>query len=479
VPTDTAVVWFRDDLRLHDNEALVRAAAADELLPVYVVDPRQFGERAYGGPGSFRFEKTGPHRARFLVESVADLRGSLRERGSDLIVREGRPSEVVPALADAVDADAVHFQRLPAPEERTVADAVADRLSDGVEACRHWTHTLHHIEDLPTPVDEVDDTFTPFKRAVEADSTVRDTFDVPALPTRPPVDGGPGTVPSVADLGVDPGDPDDRGVLPFAGGESRGRDRLETYVWERDRLREYRETRNGLVGPDFSSKLSPWLNRGCLSPRRVHATVKRYETERVANDSTYWLLFELRWRDFFQFQVAKHGATLFRPGGIRERDDIDWRDGGPAFERWKAGETGVPFVDATMRELNATGYVSNRGRQNAASFLANDCRVDWRRGAAYFETMLVDYDAASNYGNWAYVAGVGNDSRDRSFDVVGQAHRYDGDAAYVKRWCPELDALPPASAHEPWTMSADEQATYGVELGADYPRPVVDPAALS
>jgi deoxyribodipyrimidine photo-lyase len=478
VASTTAVVWFREDLRLHDNEALVRAAAADELLPVYVVDPREFGERPYGGTASFRYEKTGPHRARFLRESVADLRSSLRDRGSDLVVREGRPEAVVPSLAAAVDADSVHWHALPTPEERAVADGVARRLTDdGVETGRYWGHTLHHVDDLPTPVSDIDDTFTPFKRAVEADATVREPFDVPALPARPAVDGGPGELPPVQALGVDPVPADDRGVLPFEGGETRAVERLEAYVWERDRLREYKETRNGLIGADYSSKLSPWLNRGCLSPRRVYEAVQRYEAERVANDSTYWLLFELRWRDFFQFQFRKHGAAFFAPGGIRERDDVDWRDDGAAFDRWVAGETGVPFVDANVRELNATGYVSNRGRQNAASYLANDLRVDWRLGAAYFETQLVDYDPCSNYGNWAYIAGVGNDSRDRSFDVVGQARRYDGDAAYVKRWCPELDPLPPQYAHEPWTMSEAEQREYGVEIGVDYPEPVLDPTA--
>ncbi|ELK51716.1 deoxyribodipyrimidine photolyase, partial [Haloferax sp. BAB-2207] len=268
--------------------------------------------------------------------------------------------------------------------------------------------------------------------------------------------------------------PDDRGVLPFDGGETAALDRVESYIWAGDHLREYKETRNGLLGADYSSKFSPWLNEGCLSSRYVKAEVDRYEARRVENDSTYWLVFELRWRDFFQFQFAKHGSDCFHREGIRERTDIDWRRDDAKFERWAAGKTGIPFVDANMRELNATGYMSNRGRQNAASFLANDLRLDWRRGAAYFETRLVDYDPASNYGNWAYIAGVGNDSRDRSFDVRWQANRYDEDAEYVKTWLPELDAVPAEYAHEPWKLSEAEQASYGVELGVDYPEPIVD-----
>jgi deoxyribodipyrimidine photo-lyase len=239
-------------------------------------------------------------------------------------------------------------------------------------------------------------------------------------------------------------------------------------------LREYRETRNGLLGSDYSSKFSPWLALGCLSPRRIDAEIREYERERVENDSTYWLRFELTWRDFFQFQLAKYGSTWFQPGGIRERDDIEWRQDREQFDRWAAGETGIPFVDANMRELNATGYMSNRGRQNVASFLANDLRIDWRKGAAYFEARLVDYDVASNWCNWAYQAGVGNDSRDRSFDVLWQADRYDPNAEYVTHWCPELDGLPPEYAHEPWTMRAEEQAEYGVQVGIDYPVPMIE-----
>jgi deoxyribodipyrimidine photo-lyase len=482
---DTALWWVRNDARLHDNAALEAAADADRLLPVYVVDPRHYGQQPYGGRASFQFEKTGPYRARFRREAVADLRASLDDAGSALLVREGRPDEVLPAVAAAVDADAVHFQALPAPEERDAAGAVVSALaSDGVRTASHWTHTLHHVADLPDGIDGIADTFTPFRQSVENDSRVREPIPEPELPGTPDLGGldgdGLGSFPSFDDLGLSEPEYDDRGVLGFEGGESAGLDRLEQYVWEGDHLRAYKQTRNGMLGPDYSSKLSPWLNAGCLSPRYVKREVDRYEDERTSNDSTYWLLFELRWRDFMAFQTAKHGGQFFALNGIRERDDIDWElpDADPAareqFERWARGETGIPFVDANMRELNETGYMSNRGRQNVASFLANSLRVDWRRGAAYFETQLVDYDPGSNYGNWAYVAGVGNDSRNSYFDVVKQARNYDGDGEYVRHWLPELRGLQPAYVHEPWEMDREEQAAYGVVLGEDYPEPMVD-----
>ena len=478
----TAILWFRRDLRLHDHEALRAAAGADELLPVYVFDPREYGSQPYGGSDSFRFEKTGAHRLRFRREALADLRESLRDRESDLVVREGHPEEILPELAAAVDADLVSMHTWPAPEESGVEAAVKDRLREhDLRIERAWGHTLYHINDLPSPYTEISDTYTAFRKAVERDASVRDRISTPSPPPLPDaVDETVerGSLPSTADLLDETSKwldgPDDRGVLPFEGGESAALDRVETYLWTDDRLREYKETRNGLLGEDYSSKLSPWLNEGCLSPRYVHDEVRRYEELRTQNDSTYWLLFELIWRDFFQFQVAKHGTTFFTRGGIRERSDIEWQEDETAFERWTQGETGIPFVDANMRELNRTGFMSNRGRQNVASFLANNLRLDWRRGAAYFETQLVDYDPCSNYGNWAYIAGVGNDSRDRYFNIVKQARTYDSQAEYVSHWLPELEPLPPEYAHEPWKLDREEQASFGVELGVDYPEPMVD-----
>ncbi|ELZ94245.1 deoxyribodipyrimidine photolyase [Haloferax mucosum ATCC BAA-1512] len=476
--TDTiSLVWFRRDLRLHDNEALVEACAADRVVPVYCFDPGDYGTRPFGGDDSFDFEKTGAHRARFRLESVADLRSSLRDRDSDLLVRVGRPESVIPDVAAAVDAASVTMHTWPTAEEMQVEAAVKREHRDAdIDPRRFWGHTLTHLDDLPMAYDDVPDTYTTFRNAVERDATVREPLHIPEIPAFPADAPDPGSIPSIADLDETLTTPrfDDRGVLRFDGGETAALDRVESYIWEGDHLREYKETRNRMLGADYSSKFSPWLNEGCLSPRYVQSEVERYEDVRVSNDSTYWLTFELRWRDFFQFQFAKHGTEFFRRGGIRDRTDIDWRTDDAQFERWAAGETGIPFVDANMRELNATGYMSNRGRQNAASFLANNLRLDWRRGAAYFETQLVDYDPASNYGNWAYIAGVGNDSRDRYFNIVKQARQYDANADYVKHWLPELDGLPAEYAHEPWTMTADEQADYGVQLGRDYPEPMVD-----
>ncbi|MFO7925924.1 DASH family cryptochrome [Natronomonas sp.] len=460
----TAIVWFRDDFRLEDNATLTDAiAASDEVVPVYVADPRRRGETRYGT------RKRGSIRAKFRRESLADLRTSLRERGGDLCIRNGRVEEVVPALAERVDAEAVYAQTKPATEELSRETAVGNALPGDVAFERRWTHTLYHIDDLPTPYDRMEDTFTPWRKGVEKGASVRDPVSAPETIPTPDIglDSGELPVPSELSVGDPPGD--DRAVLAFEGGASAAKRRLQAYLWEGDHLRTYKQTRNDMLGANYSSKFSPWLATGCLSPRTIYREIERYERERVSNEDTYWLVFELLWRDFFQFQFRKHGADFFAPTGIRAVDK-DWSRDRDAFRRWATGETGVPFVDANMRELNRTGYMSNRGRQNVASFLTDALGIDWRWGAAYFEERLVDYDVASNWGNWAYRAGVGNDSRDNYFDVLSQAEYYDGNADYVTAWIPELDGLPPEYAQRPWRMSDRERTDYGV----DYPRPMLD-----
>jgi deoxyribodipyrimidine photo-lyase len=260
----------------------------------------------------------------------------------------------------------------------------------------------------------------------------------------------------------------------FAGGETVGLARLNHYLWEADALKTYKQTRNGMVGANYSSKFSAWLALGCLSPRRVYAAVQQYERDRLRNDSTYWLIFELLWRDYFRLIAAKHSDRIFYPSGLRGLA-IDWQQDWERFDVWRNGKTGFPLVDANLRELACSGFMSNRGRQNVASFLTKNLGIDWRLGAEWFESLLVDYDVCSNYGNWNYAAGVGNDARGfRYFNISKQAKDYDPEGLYVKHWLPELAAIPAAKVHEPWRLQPVEQRRFGVTIGVDYPGPVVD-----
>jgi deoxyribodipyrimidine photo-lyase len=467
----TAIVWFRNDLRIRDHEPLRSAADHhDRVIPVYCFDPRHFGTTMFDLP------KTGAIRARFLRESVEDLRASLQDLGSDLLVRRGRPEDVLPSLVRETGATAVlHFQEI-GTEETAVEEAVAKALSDtDARPGYFWGKTLYHAKDLPFDVpDDIPEVYTNFRKGVENQSQVRSTIAPPESLPPLPDDLAPGPIPRLDDLGFDrDGAVDDRSVLPFHGGETRGLDRIDEYIWREDCLKKYKATRNGLLGANYSSKFSPWLAHGCITPRQIYEQVQRYEQERVSNKSTYWMTFELIWRDFHTFAAGKAGPQLFAPGGPAGNDP-HWRDHDEAFERWANGTTGIPFVDANMRELNRTGFMSNRGRQNVASMLSMSLQQDWRKGAAYFESRLVDYDVCSNWGNWAYNSGVGHDPRDRYFNIVKQAKRYDGDGEYVRYWLPELSDVPDPYVHEPHRMSRDEQEAASCVIGADYPKPIVD-----
>ncbi|HOZ88552.1 MAG TPA: FAD-binding domain-containing protein, partial [Bacteroidia bacterium] len=189
------------------------------------------------------------------------------------------------------------------------------------------------------------------------------------------------------------------------------------------------------IGGDYSSKFSPWLAMGCLSPREIYYELKKYEAEFSANDSTYWLIFELIWRDYFRFMMKKYRHQFFMYSGIKNSTKSSKLPDNKAMSKWVAGKTGNDFIDANMLELKQTGFMSNRGRQNVASYFCNDLKLDWRCGAAYFEQQLIDYDVSSNWGNWAYLAGVGNDPRgQRCFNIEKQAKEYDPKRLYQTLW---------------------------------------------
>ncbi len=463
------LVWYRNDLRVHDHEPLHQALQRANVIPIYCFDPRQFGLTSFG------FAKTGGFRAQFLLESVADLRYSLQKMGSDLIVCCGQPEQVIPKLVEQLNVTAIYAHRTVTSEEIAVETALQRALNRlDVPLKLFWGHTLYHLDDLPFDLRGIPEVFTTFRKQVEKHSTVNPTFPaLPALSALPP-DLETGNLPTLAELGLTAPTQDIRARLAFQGGETAGQDRLKHYFWTQNRLRVYKETRNGMLAPDDSSKFSPWLSLGCLSPRYVYEQVLQYEHERVQNDSTYWLIFELLWRDYFHFIAAKHGDKIFYPAGL-QGISIPWKQDWQRFELWQEGKTGYPLVDANMRELAATGFMSNRGRQNVASFLTKNLGIDWRMGAEWFESQLLDYDVCSNWGNWNYTAGVGNDARGfRFFNILKQAKDYDPQGQYVQHWLLELAQIPGQLVHEPWKLSIAQQKQYGVRLGVDYPRPVVD-----
>jgi deoxyribodipyrimidine photo-lyase len=453
-----AIVWFRHDLRLHDNEALTNALRmAEEVIPIYVFD-----ERTFKGTTRFGFPKTGKFRAKFIIESVEDLRQNLKRFGSNLIVRTGKPEDILAELCRSQHCSWVFCNRERTDEEVKVQDALENNLwGSGIELIYTRGKMLYYTQDLPAPVQHTPDIFTQFRKENEHVTPVRPPLATPASLPQLSSDIDPGSIPTLSDFGHEEVVPDPRSVLQFRGGETAGLERLRHYLFGSNAVATYKETRNGLVGADYSSKLSPWLAQGCLSPKMVYQELKRFERERVSNESTYWLFFELLWRDFFRLMAKKYGNRIFKKGGTQGKSLKHLTNNHLMFEDWAKAHTGVPFIDANMNELNATGWMSNRGRQNTASFLVRDLKVNWQMGAEYFESQLIDYDPASNWGNWNYVAGVGSDPReDRYFNILTQARNYDPNGDYVRLWLPEFRDVPREYAHRPDLLNSAQRQLF-------------------
>ncbi len=463
------LVWFRNDLRLHDQVALSRALdECDEVLPIYCLDPRHFEKRPLG------FPKTGSFRAKFLLEALEDLRASLVGLGSNLLVLQGKPEAIIPQVCVNHDCQMVYGSKEVGQEETDVEDALEKELwKSKIQLHLEWQSTLYHIEDIPWPVGNLPNIFTNFRKACERESEVRPALSSPTTVPTIMVDDY-GDLPSLSLLGLDSATADSRAAIIPVGGESHGVERLQQYFWQKDELKNYKYTRNGLLGEDYSSKFSPWLALGCLSPRYIYEEVRKYEQSVKKNQSTYWLVFELIWRDYFRLVARKYGSQIFLPGGIkRQRPEME--NNNEVFELWRTGQTGVPFIDANMRELLTTGFMSIRGRQNVASFLIKDLQINWTWGAEWFESQLIDYDVCSNWGNWLYVAGVGNDPREnRYFNIMSQAMKYDAKGEYVRIWLPELVQIPGYKIHHPAELPDYELKKYGVQIGHHYHKSIVD-----
>ncbi len=466
-----AILWFRQDLRLHDNESLASALKqAEEVYPIYVFDERVF----LGKTRRFGFPKTGKYRAKFYLESVADLQKNLCALGSDLIVKIGKPEEIVAQLAREVKASWVFCNRERMQEELLVQEKLEQNLwQSGIEVMFSRGKMLFHTQDLPFPVNQTPDSFTVFRKETERMVTIRQPF--PGPETMPPLPPGTdlGKLPTLEDLGHAAFANDPNTALDFQGGETAGLARVRHYFEGSKAVKNYKETRNELLGADFSTKFSPWLAAGCLSPKHIYHELRRFEKENGANESTYWVFFELLWRDFFRFMGKKHGNKIFQKSGTLSDQKLPkWSEDPTLFQIWADGRTGIPFIDANMRELARTGWMSNRGRQNVASFLTKDLNMNWQMGAEWFESVLIDYDVCSNWGNWNYVAGVGSDPReDRCFNILKQAKTYDPKGDFVKTWLPELSEIAPEKIHRPDLLTDAEAQKIG--LGIKYPKPML------
>lgn len=395
---------------------------------MYCFDDSHFETTVYG------FKKTGSFRAQFLLESLEDLDAKLRVLGSGLRIVMGKPEVEIPKLVQEYKAQKVFAKREVAFEEKQTENKVQTELFKlRCELDTYSTSTLYHAEDLPFSIKDIPDVFTNFRKKTEKDAEIRPPFTAPKQINSPEI--SPLELPTFEALGLAKTTIDSRAVLQFKGGETEAIKRLQHYFYDTQSLSTYKETRNGMVGADYSSKFSPWLAMGCISARFIYAEIKKYEMQFGANDSTYWLVFELLWRDFFRFMFKKYQTKFFLYEGIKLKKGNSKSLNEKLLSQWVNGTTASDFINANMLELQQTGFMSNRGRQNVASYFCNELNMDWRLGAAYFEEQLIDYDVCSNWGNWAYLAGVGNDPRGhRFFNIEKQATDYDKNKAFRKLW---------------------------------------------
>lgn len=425
----TAIVWFKTDLRIEDNETLIKAISqSQKIIPVYCFDDSDYETTAFG------FKKTGSFRAQFLLEALEDLDANLRSLGSGLLIVKGKPEIEIPKIVQENKVQKVFAKREVAYEEKKTEKLVQDelfKLRCELEMCS--TSTLYHAEDLPFSIKDIPDVFTNFRKKIEKDAIIRKPFEKPTKINSPEIKTL--QLPTLEELDLKKIKIDKRAAISFKGGETEAIKRMNYYFFETKSLSKYKETRNEMVGADYSSKFSAWLAMGCISPRFIYAEVKKYEKEFGANDSTYWLIFEILWRDFFRFMFKKYQTKFFLYSGIKTNKVNSKSLNEKLLSQWINGKTPSDFINANMLELKLTGFMSNRGRQNVASYFCNELNMDWRIGASYFEEQLIDYEVCNNWGNWAYLAGVGNDPREhRYFNIEKQANDYDKKMVFRSLW---------------------------------------------
>lgn len=431
----TGLVWFKNDLRLHDNEALCQAIAdCDQMVFCYCIEKSIFKQLNLG------FQITGSSRFLFLEQSILNLQKNLEHLGGHLLIGTESAVDFIPKLVVQYNINAIYGECEYASEELQLIKGVKTKLPT-VEFSLYWGKTLYHIDDIPFPINKIPLTSKAYRIPTSKESYPRNPFKtVSILNALPNVEST--EFPSHLNYGFT--DEDMKLSEPFVeGGEEEGLKRLQYYTFESELLTGYRWSRNKSLGLDFSSKFSPYLALRCLSPREIYKKVKHYEATVKKNASTWWIVFELVWRDYFTFKGMKFGNAIFQTEGFKKKA-IAFENNTDYFKRWCDGQTGIPFVDAHMRQLNQTGYMSNRGRVNCSSYLVHDLKIDWTWGASYFESRLIDYDVSANWMNWhmqAYEIYYTN--------PVHQSNKYKAQD-YIRKWIPELKTLDDVGVLIPW-----------------------------
>ncbi|SFB79604.1 deoxyribodipyrimidine photo-lyase [Marinospirillum celere] len=414
----TGLYLFTQDLRLSDNPLLLRAAQEnDYLLLVYAVDPNHFK------PKAFSLKRLGQHRWRFLLDALDELNHRLRGLNQHLQLLFDQPLRGLSQLIDQHQVGSFYISEQVGYYENQLIKHLQARFTD-LSIQQLNTQRIWDLDEIPFSLSQLPGTFTQFRKQVEQ-LKIESAFEpITELPPSP----------KQGSLGLQELPNSSQATQPLTtGGEVSAQAHLAEY-FSTDQPSTYKQTRNALQGRFQSTGFSPWLAQGCLSPRQILQELANYEASKKANESTYWIFFELMWREYFQLYALTYGARLFHFQGIQGRKPLT-SFYPQRFKAWCEGETQWPLINACMKQLKATGWMSNRGRQLVASCLVNELQLDWRYGAAWFEQELIDYDVGSNWGNWQYLAGVGADPRgSRHFNLEKQAALYDPDGDFTRLW---------------------------------------------
>ena len=420
-----SIVWFRNNMRVEDNSSLTNAISNSDSVIGYInIDPKNFIFTNYG------FKKTEKYRAKFLLETISDLKRQLDSLNISLIITHDDFEKSLKKIINQYEITNIYLQTEWTRDELTEESFIPEKIN----LIKDFDQFLYSPTDVKGLYDNIPRGFSNFRKKCEKYLSVNNILSIPkSLNSNNNIlEDYP--IPSLSDLGFKDFEIHKDSVFRFRGGETSAKDRIKNYFYETRNISKYKLTRNGLIGENYSSKFSPWLSNGSVSVKYIYKLLKEYETEVEKNDSTYWLYFELIWRDFFKYVSMQHKDKFFSKDGIYGKDK-EWSNDQDVLSNWINGKTDEPFVNANMIELSQTGFMSNRGRQNVANYLTKELKIDWRIGAEYFESMLIDYDVHSNYGNWLYNAGIGNDSMPfRKFNPKLQSERYDPDKSYEKIW---------------------------------------------
>lgn len=424
------IVWFRNDLRTIDNPSLYKASGEElPFLAVLIIDTDYLKKQQFG------FKKLGKFRAKFLLESIEVLKENLEKSGIPFLTKIDTTEKVFKELASKYQIEKVFLQKEWTPEEEFQENKMV-KILQNTQIIYSYGQFLIEPELVKKSWEKIPAIFTNFRKKIENQWEIRAEFACyknTKLHKEFPLNLKSDEL-NMKGLGFEEFKTHPNSAFPFSGGENEAWKRLKNYFFEQKHLMTYKETRNGLIGSDYSTKFSAWLANGCISTVSIYHQIKKFEVEFGGNDSTNWLVLELLWRDYFKYISLQHGHEIFKKKGIKNKDEYHLKSDEKLLNVWKNGKTKSDFVNANMIDLRNTGFMSNRGRQNAASYFCKTMKIDWRIGAAYFEEMLLDYDVHSNYGNWMYVSGVGNDPRNRIFNPEKQAEMYDADKSFRTIW---------------------------------------------